>query len=53
MYSHGDLFFTSYKILAPEIMISEKDDKKAAEKTFEKAGLDPELFRCGKTKVSI
>ncbi|XP_047497817.1 myosin heavy chain, muscle-like [Penaeus chinensis] len=39
-----------YKILAPEIMISEKDDKKAAEKTFEKSGLDPELFRCGKTK---
>ncbi|XP_042857274.1 myosin heavy chain, muscle-like [Penaeus japonicus] len=40
-----------YKILAAEIMANEKDDKRAAEKTFDKAGLDPDLFRCGKTKV--
>ncbi|XP_069988199.1 myosin heavy chain, muscle-like [Penaeus vannamei] len=40
-----------YNILAPDVMLKEKDDKKAAEKTFTKAGLDKELYRCGKTKV--
>lgn len=33
-------------------MIEAKDDKKAAEACFQKAGLDPELYRCGNTKVS-
>ena len=42
----------SYKILAAEVMATEKDDKMAAEKTFALAGLDAELFRTGKTKVS-
>jgi len=40
-----------YKILAAEVMANEKDDKEAAEKTFKLAGLDEELYRCGKTKV--
>jgi len=40
-----------YKILAAEVMANEKDDKTAAEKTFVLAGLDKELYRCGKTKV--
>jgi len=40
-----------YKILAAEVMATEPDDMKAARMTFEKAGLDPELYRVGKTKV--
>jgi len=40
-----------YKILASEILANEPDSKKAAEMTFVKSGLDPELYRCGKTKV--
>nr|XP_027224355.1 myosin heavy chain, muscle-like [Penaeus vannamei] len=40
-----------YKILAADVMATEKDDKKAAEMTFQKSGLDKELYRCGKTKV--
>ncbi|XP_069988620.1 myosin heavy chain, muscle-like [Penaeus vannamei] len=41
----------SYNILAAKEMIEAKDDKKAATACFEKAGLDPELYRTGNTKV--
>ncbi|XP_042857275.1 myosin heavy chain, muscle-like [Penaeus japonicus] len=40
-----------YKILAADVMTTEKDDRKAAEMTFQRSGLDKELYRCGKTKV--
>ncbi|XP_047497306.1 myosin heavy chain, muscle-like [Penaeus chinensis] len=44
-------FKQRYNILAAQEMIEAKEDKKAAEACFKKAGLDPELYRCGNTKV--
>lgn len=45
-------FFCRYKICAPAAMEEAGgDDKKAAENCFAAVGLDPELFRCGHTKV--
>lgn len=38
-------------ILAPAIMTSEKDQKKAAFKCFESVGLDPDSYRIGHTKA--
>lgn len=39
-------------ILAPALMTSEKDPKKAAAKCFDSIGLDPESYRIGHTKAS-
>ncbi|XP_047497307.1 myosin heavy chain, muscle-like [Penaeus chinensis] len=44
-------FKKRYNILAAKEMIEAKDDKKAATACFQKAGLDPELYRTGNTKV--
>ncbi|XP_042212117.1 myosin heavy chain, muscle-like isoform X1 [Homarus americanus] len=40
-----------YKILASKEMTDIADEKKAAKVCFEKAGLDPESYRLGNTKV--
>ncbi|KAK4297847.1 hypothetical protein Pmani_029765 [Petrolisthes manimaculis] len=44
-------FKNRYKILASQEMSVIPDDKKAAQVCFDKAGLDKELYRLGKTKV--
>lgn len=44
---------TSYSILAPAKMNSEKDLKKAAEACLDSVSLDPELFRLGHTKARM
>lgn len=43
----------SYQILAPAIMQSEKDVKKASGACLETTGLDPEMYRLGHTKARI
>ncbi|XP_045127368.1 myosin heavy chain, muscle-like [Portunus trituberculatus] len=40
-----------YMILAPTELTTIPDEKKAAKACFDKSGLDPELYRLGKTKV--
>ncbi|XP_042858718.1 myosin heavy chain, muscle-like [Penaeus japonicus] len=44
-------FKLRYNILAAKEMNEAKDDKKAAQACFERAGLNPELYRTGNTKV--
>ena len=52
MYDHTFICHVfSYQILAPAIMQSEKDVKKAAGACLEITGLDPEMYRLGHTKA--
>ncbi|XP_012156861.1 myosin heavy chain, muscle isoform X12 [Ceratitis capitata] len=44
-------FKQRYMILAPAIMVAEKQPKNAAAKCLESVGLDPDMYRIGHTKV--
>ncbi|XP_017461543.1 PREDICTED: myosin heavy chain, muscle isoform X9 [Rhagoletis zephyria] len=44
-------FKQRYMILAPAIMVAEKQPKNAAAKCLEAVGLDPDMYRIGHTKV--
>jgi len=48
---HSD-FMTRYSIIAPKVFSDMKDDpRKCADKALVDAGMDPDSFRCGKTKI--